>query len=513
MTTQIHYLSLNDILEELKQANLYIKDNCNKVDGLQDLQWNHISCSSKEVTNHSVFLAYKGIKTDGHQYIHSAVENGCRLTILENLEEVSDSKPACNWIQVKSSRAAWTHLAARILGNPEKKLNIFGVTGTNGKTSVVWMARHLLSLMIKSPVLSMGTLGLSCGDSFEASTHTTPDPSKMFDFFSKGVDKGAQYAFMEVSSHGIAQEKVASLKFAGAAFTSFSRDHMDFHPSMEHYWQTKWQLFSKLLKDDGIGVINNALKERISENASKNQRCVWYSCSDTSDGKKNTAAIKILGETSKGSQVRIRYQSKNLEGIIPYFGKYASENFLAAWLLVSQICKQTIPSHLWLNIPQIPGRLERVEANAPNKPKVFIDYAHTPDALYKTLTELKELKPKRLIAVFGCGGDRDKGKRPQMGEIASKLADFSFITNDNPRYEPAIDIAQAISAGFTDKSRFTIILDRANAINKAIKTASYQDLILIAGKGHEDYQEINGTKTRFKDTEVAKQALNFEDKL
>lgn len=445
------------------------------------------------------FIAYSGVTSDAHKYIPAAVDAGAAFIVCEHpVSSIASNIPV---YVVKSGRAAWSVLAAAACGDPQDNLTMLGVTGTNGKTSTAWMTRQLLARS-GVPCVMIGTLGAWVGDHFFETKHTTPDPDFFYPMLKLALNAGIRVCIMEVSSHAIAQEKLTPVFYDAAAFTSFSRDHLDFHKDEEDYFLTKARLFNEMTKPGGTKIFCSRLTRLPTSAGGENT--VIYGLSDTKSthGSIGTQLrVDVLDESLAGSQVKIRTSV----GQLPYFGAHALENFAAALLLADRASEKVWDERNWPDLAQVPGRLERVEGV--KAIDVFVDYAHTPDALEKTLLFLQKYKTAKLVTVFGCGGDRDAGKRPQMGAIATRLADKVYVTSDNPRTEDPTKIIRQIMDG-TGGGAAVALVDRRDAIRTAIQDADSGDIILIAGKGHETYQIIGDQVLPFDDRDVAREFLN-----
>ena len=414
---------------------------------------------------------------------------------------------------VKDTRSAWSCLCAKAMGNPEKKLKILGVTGTNGKTSTVWYIRQILQILhLKS--VSFGTLGCYIENEHFPSAHTTPDPPLFFKMLSAAVERGCRVLEMEVSSHAIAQKRLFGVQFDGAAFTSFSRDHLDFHHTMENYFETKMQLFEQLAKPDAFTAAHSSLKGRFISRPDLERQPTYYTYKDSKyvggSHLESEASIRVLNSKTGSVETDLRGESES--GNLAVVGGFALENFLAAKLLVEGVLGVKFGSENWSEVIPVPGRLELVRSGKPGRsgPTTIVDYAHTPDALEKALRCLKDAyRSSKLLVIFGCGGDRDRGKRPEMGRIAAELADEVIVTSDNPRTEKPSDIIEEIRAGVPEKfaHRVRVVEDRAEAIGAVLKGAPDGWVVLIAGKGHETYQEVGNQKFPFDDGKIARAVL------
>jgi UDP-N-acetylmuramoyl-L-alanyl-D-glutamate--2,6-diaminopimelate ligase len=463
------------------------------------------STDSRKTGKTCGFIAYQGVASDGHCYIKGALSANAAFIVCEKEPDLGSTKNVPVFI-VTNGRAAWSVLSAAACGNPQDSLRMLGVTGTNGKTSTAWMTRQLLHLVGEKTVM-IGTIGAWIGNEFFPTKHTTPDPDFFYPILRKAVEAGASTCIMEVSSHAIAQEKLTPVKFDASAFTSFSRDHLDFHKDEEDYWQTKCRLFERMTKASGSMFFCSGLT-RLPENLDHSKAMI-YGPSDKKDGldlKVPRLNIEVAQETFDGSEVTFITNKFTHRGDIPFFGTHAIENFTAALLLSSTISEKVWENSLWQKVSQVPGRLEKISGK--NGKVAFVDYAHTPDALEKTLLFLQKYRTNELVVVFGCGGDRDAGKRPMMGKIAESLSDKVFVTSDNPRTEDPKKIIEGIVAGLQAPAKAVLEPDRRLAIKRAVQESKSGAMILIAGKGHETYQIIGDQVLQFDDREVVREYLN-----
>lgn len=444
------------------------------------------------------FLAYAGVHIDGHDGIPQAVQQGAGFVVGEKAAPQNSSIP---YIQVRNGREAWSWWESLKAGHPQDHLTILGVTGTNGKTSTVWMTRALLEAS-GVPCLSMGTLGAFWGQEHRSYGHTTPDPDVLFPLLATASKTGIRHVVMEVSSHSIEQKKVAPLRFFSAAFTCFSRDHLDFHLTLEAYWHAKTQLFSQLLQ--GRAIVHAAIASRLLGDVAPLSDLCTYGPT----GAFPTPTATLLPNpifTPEGTPLSFLYEGQRFEGHIPFLGTHNQENFLAA-LLLTQVCTGKISdSTLWKAVPQIPGRLEQIQR--PRAPLVLVDFAHKPGALAAVLHTARTLTSQKLWVVFGCGGNRDTGKRPQMGAIARECADFVCLTSDNPRSEDPMAILREIEAGVLPSSAYVLIENRRDAIHWVLAQASEHDVVVIAGKGDETVQIYGDERRPFSDSLVVREYL------
>lgn len=459
-------------------------------------------------------IAIKGVAFDAHKVVHGCSADFVGLAIVENADQLPQSVP---YILVTSTRAAWAVICAAFFGHPERRLKLIAITGTNGKTSTVWYIRELLQLSGRN-CATIGTLGFACGDQISPSSHTTPDPPEFFGNLASCVNEGIEFVAMEASSHALAQQKLFPCRFEAAGFTSFSRDHLDFHGSMENYFATKMLLFNTLLSEQGSAVVHFSLRDAFL-NAYRNRVKSLFYAYDNPDligDFQDCVKIEKSGKSEvRSSGVTIHFGEEFFLGTVGLYGEHALENFCCAVMTAALASgEKPCPSH-WPMVRAVPGRLELVTLGkssslAPD-PLVFVDYAHSPDALEKVLIQTRSLLSNggQLLLVFGCGGERDRGKRPLMGAIAERLADFVLITSDNPRTEQPMAIIAEIQAGFQNPNTKSLMIepDRRKAIDFAISKAGSFDIVLIAGKGHEPYQEILNVRHPFDDREVARSML------
>ncbi len=465
------------------------------------------STDSRKVGKTCGFIAYQGVASDGHTYIKTAVAVNAAFIVCEKDPEPAGPKNIPVYV-VTSGRAAWSVLTAAACGNPQEKLRMLGVTGTNGKTSTAWMTRQLLHAVGEKTVM-IGTIGAWIGEVFHPTKHTTPDPDFFYPILKKAVEDGATTCIMEVSSHAIAQEKLTPVMFDAAAFTSFSRDHLDFHKDEEDYWQTKCRLFVSMTKNNGSMFFCSGLS-RLPGRLSHGKPLIYgpMAAKDNLDPKVPRLKIDVAKESFDGSKVAFVSGKTTYSGDIPFFGAHAIENFTAALLLGSTVSSKVWDNAHWQKVSQVPGRLEKISGK--DGKVAFVDYAHTPDALEKTLVFLQKYRTGELVVVFGCGGDRDAGKRPIMGKIAQTYADKIYVTSDNPRTEDPKKIIENIIAGIEPSQKSTTVAepDRKLAIKRAVQECRSNAMILIAGKGHEAYQIIGDQVLPFDDRDVVREYLN-----
>lgn len=474
-----------------------------------------IRTDSRLVKKGDIFIALKGTLCDGHDFIDQALENGAAYILCEHPPNLATSPAAPDRVPKRKKMRLGTHIvivedssvAAATLaqahrGKPSGKLTNLAVTGTNGKTTVAF----LLSSIIRSAGKKCGLIGTvfyDTGQTLSEANLTTPDCLTIAHQQAQMVKAGAQYMVIEASSHAIDQNRLAEISFKAAAFTNLSGDHLDYHKTKQNYLDAKAKLFENL-SPDATAVLNAQSPEAMQIAKRTKARILFFAI----DAPANlTAHIESMDIT--GTTFTIRYESREQKIKTPLLGEYNVENHLAAagLALAAGLDLKTIAAGLSA-LKVIPGRLEKIDSTAPFT--VIIDYAHTDDALTNVLSTLKPLSPKKLIVVFGCGGDRDRTKRPRMAKAAEKFASSIIVTNDNPRTENPDCIIADIVAGFSNPASTNIRVEpnRERAIRLAIENARENDTVLIAGKGHETHQIIGNRKFHFSDKETALDCLH-----
>ena len=463
-----------------------------EISGSKTLEISEIVFDSRKAVENSLYVAVKGTVSDGHSFINAAIEKGAKAIVCEDLPE--NSKADITYIQVKDASKTLGQLASNFYGNPSEKLNLIGITGTNGKTSVTTLLFDIFkNLGFKSALIS--TVEYRIADEIIPSTHTTPDIVRLNQMLAKAVEMGCEYAFMEVSSHGIHQNRTEGLNFKIAGFTNITHDHLDYHKTFSEYIKTKKRFFDEL-NPEAIAITN------IDD---KNGTVMLQNTKAT----QKTYALKTMADYHG------RILEADFNGMLLNFGgkefwttltgKFNVYNMLLAYAVAieSGFHEEDVLKAM-SQLKRVKGRFETLKSDS----GIFfvIDYAHTPDALENILDSINDIRTKneRLITIFGCGGDRDQAKRPEMGKIATRKSTLAIITSDNPRTEDPAAIIKEIEAGVEPQnfSKYTSIPDRKEAMKMAIKFAEPKDIILVAGKGHEDYQEINGVKHHFDDKET-----------
>ncbi len=467
------------------------------VSGKTDFNIIKIEFDSRNVVNETLFVAIVGTQVDGHDYIEKAVSLGAIAILCDRLPEILN--PKITYIQVDNSAKAMGIAASNFYGNPSKKLSLVGVTGTNGKTSIATLQFNLFrKLGYKCGLLS--TVQNQIEDEVIPSTHTTPDSVKINELLGRMQKEACVYVFMEVSSHAVAMERIAGLTFAGGIFTNITQDHLDFHGTFENYIKAKKGFFDQLPKN-AFALTNS--DDRNGKVMLQNTAAKMYSYSLKNLG---NFKGKVLDCGLFGLQMDINGQ----EVWFKLIGKFNAYNLLAVYgsaVLLGENPEQILEVLSELTPP--PGRFEQVVST--QNIVGIVDYAHTPDALENVLETIKDLSEgnQKIITVVGCGGNRDKGKRPLMAKIACKLSDVIILTSDNPRNEDPEAILEDMLAGVPISSRrkVTKITDRREAIKTAVALAKSHDIVLVAGKGHETYQDISGIKSHFDDKEELRAAL------
>lgn len=468
---------------------------------------------SRAVQAGDIFVAYPGEKSDGRQFIAQAIMRGANAVIWEAQNFVWDAAWQVPNLGVTDLRNKAGWIADTVYDAPSKKLWMVGITGTNGKTSTAhWIVRAFNDAHKKCALI--GTLGNGFVDDLQASANTTPDAIRVHSLLADYLAQGAQAVAMEVSSHALAQGRVNAVAFDVALFTNLSRDHLDYHGDMKSYADSKRKLFqwdqlkfAVLNFDDEFGI---ELAEQLLD---KSVEVIGYGLSDSALKHAERLCIRmvhghIVEMSGQGLRLEIHSSWGGARLNSALIGRFNAANLLGALavLLVSEISLSDAMQSLE-KMQAVAGRMQRL--GSASQPVVIVDYAHTPDALEKVLLTLREInhaKTGKLICVFGCGGDRDRGKRAMMGLVAGKFSDHCIITSDNPRSENPQHIIADVVKGAV-KNNYEIIINRAEAISRAINFARQCDTVLVAGKGHEDYQEINGVKHSFSDVIVAQQVL------
>ncbi|MFL5271370.1 MAG: UDP-N-acetylmuramoyl-L-alanyl-D-glutamate--2,6-diaminopimelate ligase [Anaeromyxobacteraceae bacterium] len=472
-----------------------------------------VTCDSRAVRPGALFFALPGVAHDGHAFAAEAARRGAVAIVAERPIEAS---PALVLV-APSSRRAMAIAASNFFGRPGDALRLGGVTGTNGKTTVTWLVEACAGAA-GVPCAVMGTVSHRWPGGARPASHTTPESTEIAETLATARDAGAALALLEVSSHALAQERAAGLHFHAAAFTNLTRDHLDYHGDEERYFAAKRRLFFEHLREGGVAVVNadGAFGARLAGELERAGRATVWRFGLRAGRELRAGAPRFA---LSGLEARFETPAGAIEIASPLVGAHNLENLLCAAGLA--LALGIAPGDVARGLAACagaPGRLERIEANGV---AAFVDYAHTDDALDHALTALRALAPRRLVAVFGCGGDRDRGKRPLMGEAAARGADLVVVTSDNPRTEdPAAIIAEIVpgleragaarldaAAARAGVRGYVVVPDRREAIALALAAARPGDAVLIAGKGHEDYQIVGAERRHFDDREEARRAL------
>ena len=479
-----------------------------KVRGNLDIDISHLDKDSRNIKENGLFVAIKGFDADGHEYVEQAIKQGATAVILQEgvKSELIKNIPAeITVVVAKDTRYALAICSCNFYDNPSRKFKLIGITGTKGKTTTAFMTKKILEKTGKKVGL-IGTIAIYIGDKkIEDSDRTTPESNKLQAIFAQMVKEGVEAVVMEVSSQSLKLNRVAGCDFDIGVFTNFSEDHISEkeHPDMQDYFSSKVQLF-KMCK---TGFINAD-----DYHVAKVTKLV-PECNITTYGVDNFCNVLAKDITITNSyvdfKVKIGMKNERIKTCIP--GRFSVYNSLAAICVAEKLGANEQNIKEALEEVRVPGRSELI--NNKKELTIMIDYAHSPESLENILNAVKSYTKGRVISVFGCGGDRDKGKRKVMGEISGRIADFTIITSDNPRTEDPQAIVNEIEEGISKtKGKYTVVVDRIEAIKKAIKMADKKDIVVLAGKGHEPYQEINGIKYPFDERVIVNSIINAMQK-
>jgi len=481
-------MKLKNLFKNLEGKFVNFKDH--KVEGIAE--------NSKEVKKNYIFVALKGLHSEGKKYVNEAVKNGAICIVTDEKIENTNVTQFITGDPVKTMHK----ILQRFYGKPDFK--IIGVTGTNGKSTIVNLLSFVFDKMgIKNGVI--GTLSSRVKEKIIYTGYTTPPATHLYRIFKEMKKEKIDYLFMEVTSHGLEQRRIEDIELDALIYTGITRDHLDFHKTMENYYKAKKKAFN-LIKNSSPAIINleNLYGKRVFDEIKNLNKKSYGSYLEDLDYR---ILIKYL--SFEGMGVKIEYKGKTEEFETKLIGKFNAYNLCASFAMLKELkFKEKEFVKYLTEFKGIEGRLEEVKNNLGIK--IYIDYAHTPDALMTCLQTLKELSLSRIIIIFGAGGERDKEKRPMMGRIAGEFSDLIILTTDNPRNEDPIKIIEDILSGIPEgeKDKVKIEPDRKKAIEMAIKLANKGDIVLIAGKGHEKYMEIKGKKIPFSDKEVLKEILS-----
>ena len=485
-------MNLQDLIQVLKTV---------EVAGATDKEISGIQSDSRRVEAGHLFVAVRGTAVDGHAYIRSAVEKGAVAVVCEAIPSDMPSEATC--IVVKDSAEALGELLSEWYGNPSRRLVLVGVTGTNGKTTIA----TLLYTMFRRMGHKAGLISTVCNyidDKPVPTEHTTPDPLTLHALIAQMAEAGCEYAFMEVSSHAIDQKRIAGLSFDGGIFTNLTRDHLDYHKTVENYLRAKKKFFDDL-PASAFALTNADDKSGLVMLQNTKARKLTYSLRTVADFKG-----KILESHFDGTELLVN----NREVSVQFVGRFNAYNLLAVYGAAVTLGKDPEQALVVLStLHSVSGRFETIRS--PKGFTAIVDYAHTPDALTNVLNGIHEVLDGNghVLTVVGCGGNRDKGKRPMMAKEAARLSDQVILTSDNPRFEEPDAIIQDMVAGLSaaDLDHTLCITDRRQAIKTALTLAQRGDVVLVAGKGHEDYQEVKGVKHHFDDREIIRELIGKEN--
>ena len=475
---------------------------------------------SRVVKAGSLFVAVKGTQVDGHHFIDRAIQAGAAAVVIDKAQEgdlsllmtQSSDPSSIPVVQVDNSRRALGILAGRFYGDPSSRLRMIGVTGTNGKTTVTYLCKAILESVGRKVGL-LGTVAYQIGSDTIPATHTTPGAVEFQRLLAQMVKAGLDTAVMEVSSHALALDRTSGCEFDVAVFTNLTQDHLDFHGTFDEYFRSKQRLFTELTartsRSGSTRAIVNIDDPKGRELCQSTGAPVWtYSLSAPSD--------------IRAEQVQLHLEGTQFNAVTPHGAIPIDTQLVGEHNVYNLLCAIAVALHEGVSlsairdgiqdIPNVPGRFERIDGGQAFT--VVVDYAHTDDALDRLLTTAQALKVGRVLTVFGCGGDRDRGKRPKMGKVAARKSDLVFLTSDNPRTEDPLEIIREVEVGIregrmgtTGARGYSVEPDRALAIEAAIREAKPGDMVLIAGKGHEDYQIIGTQRHHFDDREIARAAI------
>ena len=484
-------MTIAEILKAIRVENIV---------GTTDRELKGIHMDSRLIREGYLFVAVKGTQADGHAYIGKAIDNGATAVVCEDLPEVLAE--GITYVQTGDTEEAVGKLATAFYGDPTSKLDLVGVTGTNGKTTIA----TLLYNMFRQFGYKVGLISTVCnyidGEAIPTD-HTTPDPITLNQLLGRMADEGCKYAFMEVSSHAVAQKRIGGLRFAGGIFTNLTRDHLDYHKTVENYLKAKKAFFDGLPKD-AFALTNADDKNGPVMVQNTRAKVASYSLRTLCEFKG-----KVLEDGFEGMLMDINNKEVNVQ----FIGRFNASNLLAVYGAACLLGKRPDDVLLILStLRPVNGRFDALRS--PKGYTAIVDYAHTPDALVNVLSTIQEVLrgQGRIITVVGAGGNRDKGKRPIMAQESARLSDKVIITSDNPRFEEPQDIINDMLAGLgKEELRKTLsIVDRREAIRTACMMAEAGDVILVAGKGHEDYQDVKGVKHHFDDKEVIREQFENE---
>ena len=485
----------------MKLQDILYKVGIEKLVGITNLKISNVKYDSRKIEKEGLFVAIKGTVYDGHQFIAAAIENGAVAVVLEEIPEELNEK--ITYIKVQNSNDALGIIAANFYDNPSERIKLVGVTGTNGKTTIVSLL-HQLFVLLNVKVGMLSTIQNKIMDEIIPSTFTTPDALQINFLLDKMIENGCEYCFMEVSSHALAQGRVNGLNFSGGVFTNITHDHLDYHNTFSEYRDVKKSFFDSLNKD-AFALINNDDKNGLKMLEGTKANKLTYSLKSSSDYKS-----KVLENQFEGMLLKIN----KVDIWVKLIGDFNAYNILAVYAIANQFGFEDYDVLTALSVLNpAEGRFQFVRND--DEITGIVDYAHTEDALKNVLSTINNIRTneEELITVVGCGGNRDKTKRPYMARVACNLSTQVIITSDNPRLENPNEIIEDMIKGLdpVQKKKVLVINDRRQAIMTAGRLANSKDIILLAGKGHEKYQEIGRKKLPFDDMEELKQSLNINN--
>jgi len=481
-------------------SDILYKVSIRSVAGSTGIDINDIQADSRKIKQGAAFVAVKGGTTDGHQFIEKAIQNGAAAVVAEIIPAEKNEKVA--YVEVENSAAAAAYMANNFFGRPSEKVQLVGVTGTNGKTTIATLLYKLFTRLGYTCGL-LSTVENRVGNRIVAATHTTPDAITLNQLLGQMVKEGCTHVFMETSSHAIHQHRVTGLQYAGGIFSNITHDHLDYHQTFDEYIRVKKSFFDSL-PSTAFAISNADDKRGTVMLQNTNAKKYFYSLKTVADFKG-----KILDNSLSGLAMVIN----EIEVHFRLIGEFNAYNLLAVY--GAAICLGKDKQEVLTALSELTGAEGRFDYTVSAKDKVIaiVDYAHTPDALLNVLATIKKLKKgfEQVITVVGCGGDRDKTKRPVMAEVSCEYSDKVIFTSDNPRSEDPAQIIKDMEAGLSAGARrkYISITDRKEAIKTAITMAKPEDIVLIAGKGHEKYQEIKGVRNHFDDQEVVKEMFEM----
>ncbi len=474
------------------------------VSGSTDVDVKGITHDSRRVKPGFIFCALPGQRDDGNQYVQDAIDKGAIAIVSDRATSMSRGQVVS--IQVSEPRATVAALACAFYGDPSRKLKVLGITGTNGKTTAAFMARDIFRAAGRKPGM-IGTVDYEIGDRIIPAGRTTPEATDLQKMLAEMVHVGCDSVTMEVSSHALVQKRILGIEFDVVVFTNLTHDHLDYHASMPQYFAAKALLFQGLArqKKRAFAVINmdDPWGEQLARLPELKAQVI--TCGLSRNAMVHAERIKI---DANGSHVDVCSPWGSVTLNMQLLGRFNVHNALTALAACGVLdVDPALSAAVLSKMTSVPGRLEEIKTNQGFQ--VFVDYAHTEDALHNVLTTLREITSNRLIVVFGCGGDRDNKKRPLMGGVVARLADYAVLTSDNPRKENPSDIIAQIRNGIQDPDAYEVVADRYEAITRALSLADKGDVVLIAGKGHEKYQEFANTVIPFDDCQVVRECMRI----